>query len=56
MSEADKELYNEFVSGLTDYDNDYDSYVELSHRCDEFRAEIAENQSSLYNFSMCFCK
>ena len=56
MSEKDKELYAEFVDGLTDYEDDYASYVELSRHCDELRVAIAENQSSLYNFSMCFCK
>ena len=48
MTEQDRLIYDEFTEGLTEFDDDYDSYVELNRKCEKERREIAINNASIH--------
>ena len=52
MTEKERQLYDEFTEGLTEFEDDYDSYVELNQKCDAERREIAVNNAQVYPFKL----
>ena len=47
MTEQDHQVYDEFTECLTEFDDDYNSYVELNRKCEKERREIAINNASI---------